>query len=104
MANCIRLRRVGGSGLPARFATCPPRFALLLDLRKTRNQPALLTTVSDFKIQNLLSSNGHGVSAAAKSRRRAKGPGDMSGSRYAVAVAGQGARHFANYQTKTDRK
>ena len=38
--------------------------------------------------QNLLSSNGHGVSAEAKSRRRAKGPGDMSAGRYALAVAG----------------
>ena len=28
-------------GLSTRFATCPPRFALLLDLRKTRWQPTL---------------------------------------------------------------
>ena len=30
-----------GNGLAARFASCPPRFALLLDLRKTHSQPAL---------------------------------------------------------------
>jgi hypothetical protein len=78
------------SGLAARFATCPPRFALLLDLRKTHSQPAPLMVIFDFKIQmqNLLSSSGHGVSAAAKSRRSPKGAGDMSAGRYDVAVAG----------------
>ena len=38
--------------------------------------------------QKTMSSNGHGVSAEAKSRRSPKGAGDMSASRYAVAVAG----------------
>ena len=47
----IRLRmltvyRLRWSGLAARFASCPPRFALLLDLRKTHNQPALVELIS----------------------------------------------------------
>ena len=39
------------SGFPTRFATCPPRFALLLDLRKTRRQPTLMTDVLDFEFK-----------------------------------------------------
>ena len=38
--------------LPTRFASCPPAFGLLLDLRKTHQQPALevlvMTSTSDL--------------------------------------------------------
>ena len=35
-----------------------------------------------------MASNGHGVSAAAKSRRSPKGAGDIRGGRHGVAAAG----------------
>ena len=81
------LRTLWGSGLAARFASCPPRFALLLDLRKTRNQPTLVDVVSGA--QNNTPSAATGMACLLqRSQGGGRRPGDMSGSRYAVAFAG----------------
>ena len=79
-------RRLLRSGLAARFATCPPRFALLLDLRKTHNQPALVDVVSSAPKNAVLAT----VMACLPQRNKGGGrrPGDIRGGRYAVAVAG----------------
>jgi hypothetical protein len=37
--------RMGGSGLPSHFASCPPPFGLLLYLRKATRQTALAVGV-----------------------------------------------------------
>ena len=66
----------------------PGPLALLLDLRKTHQKHALGRRVVCEKFKyNTTSSNGYGASPAAKSRRRAKGSGDMSGGEYVVTVA-----------------
>ena len=71
LSALLRVPRASRSSLTSAEHPGKPLFVLYLHLRK-----------------NLLSSNGHGVSAEAKSRRRAKGSEDMSAGRYAVAVAG----------------
>ena len=76
-------------GLPTRFATCPPCFTLLLDLRKTRWQPALqlVTLVLKNLHANLWAATG-----IASLPQRSQGGGrrseDMSGGGRAVAVVG----------------
>ena len=65
-----------------------PLCGLLLDLRRTLRHTALV--ILPWTYQSLLSSNGHGASAAAKSRRSPNGAGDIRGGRCAVAIAGKG--------------
>ena len=67
----------------------PAPLGLLLDLRKTHQEhaPGGRLVCEKFKY-NTMSSNGYGVSPTAKSRKRAKGSGDMSGGRCDVIVAG----------------
>ena len=75
-------------GLPTRFATCPPRFALLLDLRKTRQQPSLGTVALPLKTPNTNPLLATGVAyLPQRSQGGAQRAGDMSGGRCAVSVA-----------------
>ena len=74
------------SGLAARFASCPPRFALLLNLRKTHSQPALLSPVSYLQIKNHLLATDM-VCLPKRSQGGARSAGDMSVGRRAVADA-----------------
>ena len=75
----LRVPRASRSSLTSAEHPGKPLFGLFLHLRK-----------------NLVSSNGHGVSAAAwtwgfaKSRRSPKGAGDIRGGRHVVAAAGLG--------------
>ena len=75
-------------GLPTRFATCPPRFALLLDLRKTHRQPALEVLVMTGKGFNANPPVATGMACLPKrSQGGGRRPGDMSGGRCAVPIA-----------------
>ncbi len=85
--NTLKLRHVRGSGLAARFASCPPRLALLLNLRKTRSQPALFEMVSYALSKTSFLATGMAC-LPKRSQGGARSAGDMSGGRYAVAVAG----------------
>ena len=81
--GCLRV-----SGLAARFASCPPRFALLLDLRKTRSQPALLATVYDFKIKLKTFCAATGMACLPqRNQGGAQSAGDIRGGRCAMAIA-----------------
>ena len=95
----------GRFGLPARFATCPPRFALLLDLRKTRRQPALEAFVKTGKTFNTNTQVATGMACLPqRSQGGGRRPGDMSGGRRAVAVADSAADRVGIWQTNNDRK
>ena len=83
----FRVHRLCGSGLPTRFASCPPRFALLLDLRKTRRQPTRLTDVPNLQFKTSFQATGMAC-LLQRSQGGARRAGDMSGGRCAVAVAG----------------
>ena len=79
----LRVPRALRSSLTSAEHPGKPLFGFCLYLRK-----------------NFLSSNGHGVSAEAKSRRSPKGVRDMGVSRCAVTVANQEAYYAASYRTK----
>ena len=83
--NTLRLHGYQ-SGLAARFATCPPPFGFLLDLRKTHSQPALIEAVLQRRFKTYFPATGM-VCLLQRSQGGARSAGDMSGSRYAVAVA-----------------
>ena len=90
----FRAHRLCGSGLPTRFASCLPRFALLLDLRKTRRQPTLLTGVLNLQFKTSFLATG----MACLPQRHLEGArraGHSRGGRRAVAVAGSEAQHAA---------
>ena len=75
-------------GLSTRFATCPPRFALLLDLRKTRRQPTLQAFVKTGKTFNTNTQVATGMAGLPqRSQGGGRRPEDMSGGRRAVSVA-----------------
>ena len=76
------------SGLPTHLATCPPRFALRLDLRKTRQQPALGTVAWPLKKLNTSPLLATGTACLPqRSQGGARRAGDMSGGGCAVSVA-----------------
>ena len=74
------------SGLAVRFASCPPRFALLLDLRKTHSQPALVELIS-VALKNTLAISTGTAFLPQRSQGGGRRTGDMSGGGYAVTVA-----------------
>ena len=86
-AFAVCLRRSRWSGLAARFATCPPRFALLLDLRKTHNQSALFEMIFYALCKTYFLATGTAC-LPKRSQGGARRAGDMSIGRYAVPVAG----------------
>ena len=91
------------NGPPTRFASCPLRFALLLDLRKTHNLPALVELIS-VALKNILAIATGMVCLPKRSQGGARSAGDMSVGRRAVADAGLDAHSVAIHPTKTDRK
>ena len=92
-------------GLPTRFATCPPAFGLLLDLRKTHQQPALEVLVMTGKGFNANPPVATGMAGLPqRSQGGGRRPGDMSGGRRAVAVADSAADRVGIWQTNNDRK
>ena len=93
----VSLCRLWRTGLAARFASCPPRFALLLDLRKTHNQPALFEMVSYALRKTSFLVPGM-VCLLPRSQGGGQRPGDMSGSRYAVAVEGSAVHKVISSQ------
>ena len=99
----VSLHRVRWSGLAVRFDSCPPRFALVLDLRKSHNQPAL-----DGMVSQALSETSFLVTGMAclpqRSQGRGRRTGDIKVGRHAVAVAGLETHGLASYQTKIDGK
>ena len=102
-SKTILFTRTFWSGLAARFASCPPRFVLLLTLRKTHSQPALLSPVSYLQIKNHLLATDM-VCLPKRSQGGARSAGDMSVGRRVLAVVGLDAHSVASHQTKTDRK
>ena len=86
-SKIMLFKRTFWNGLAARFASCPPRFALLLDLRKTHSQPALFELASIAWNKKLALATGMAC-LLQRSQGGARSAGDMSGSRCAVAVAG----------------
>jgi hypothetical protein len=73
--------RLGGSGLPSHFASCPPPFGLLLYLRKAPRQTALGVGVLRGLCTTTFVALGV-VCLPQRSQGGGRRPGDMSGGRY----------------------
>ena len=102
-SKIMLFKRTFWSGLAARFASCPPRFALLLDLRKTHSQSALFEMVSIAWNKKLDLATGMAC-LLQRSQGGARSVGDMSVGRCDVADAGLVVQSIESYQIKIDRK
>lgn len=69
--------RMGGSGLPSHFASCPPPFGLLLYLRKAPRQTALAVGVLRHLYKTTFVALGV-VCLPQRSQGGGQRPGDMS--------------------------
>ena len=98
----VSLRRMFPCGLVVRFASCPP-LTLLLDLRKTHNQPTLFEVVSFALRKTSFLATGM-VGLSQRNQGGARRAGDIREGRYAVADAGLVVHSFKSYQIKIDRK
>jgi hypothetical protein len=85
--NSFALNRVGESGLPGHFASCPPAVGLLLYLRKAPGQPALEVAGSAGLRKTPFAATG-AVCLPQRSKGGARRAGDMSEGGYTVPVAG----------------
>ncbi len=77
---------MGGSGLPSHFASCPPPFGLLLDLRKAPSQTALGVGVFGKLCKTTFVALGV-VCLPQRSQGGGQRPGDMSEGRYTAPNA-----------------
>ena len=82
--------RMGGSGLPSHFASCPPPFGLLLYLRKAPRQTALAVRVLGELCKTTFVALG-AVCLPQRSQGGGHRPGDMSGGRYTAPKAERAA-------------
>ena len=86
--------RLGGSGLPSHFASCPPPFGLLLYLRKAPRQTALGVGLLWGLCTTTFVALGV-VCLPQRSQGGGRRPGDMSGGRYTAHKAERSTAHKA---------
>lgn len=84
--------RLGGSGLPSHFASCPPPFGLLLYLRKAPRQTALAAVGLWDRCKIPFVALGV-VCLPQRSQGGGQRPGDMSEGGYTAAKAERAANY-----------
>jgi hypothetical protein len=84
--NLFALNRLHWSGLPERFASCPPAFGLLLYLRKALRQPAPQAAVR-ARVRKLFFVATGTVRLSQRSQGGARRAEDMSAGRRTAPIA-----------------